>query len=226
MPTRGYDLAAITASPEVGMDLQNQPAAPTKETTDESAEPKPRERGLDGIDTKPILRRLTRMVGKPWVDVRAKIDAMPEMPRRDFRTAYNRFLGENVAMSEDIQPAAAFYVDANGRLTRRDQAESTDRSVEPTVLSPETMAFLGKRVIGVRGETLFWFDRIGSPEKKFAGNCPRTGKPLYLTARKTTYRQGSALSSDEVATFEGFPEAQRAKICFLAPDHSPAPTVN
>lgn len=205
------------------MNTQQVPSSPASPTTDQVIT-RPRERGLGGIDTRPVHHRLNGGVGTDWNVVLGKINGLNGMRRPETRAAYLRCVGDNVATSEDVLPNAKFYVDALGRLARREQAKiANDGSARPVVLSKEVVDFLDRRSIGTRGDTLFWFDPIPSKTRKFAGNDPRTGVPIYYDQRRTAFRQGRALNDEETATFVDLDEAVRVEILAKAPAHSPAP---
>ncbi len=185
---------------------------------------RPRERGLEGINVKPVTRRLTRMVGQQWTHVSATIDGLDGMHRAEIRSAYLRCVGENVATSEEVQPNAPYYVDANGCLARRASTKTeVAQPTDATVLPEEAQAFLANRVIGVRGETYFWFDPIPSKMKTFAKTCPNTGTPVYHHMRTTAFRQGRALNQAETETFKDFDPAVCDAILAKAPAFSSPP---
>ncbi len=178
---------------------ENRPSAP-------EVVAKPRERGLGGIDTRPVEHRLHGGIGKPWSHVLGKINKLKGMRYPATRAAYLRCVGEQVAPSEGALPGAEFYVDENGNLARRDPAKD-DRPSETVVLSTEIEAFLDRRSIGKRGQTLFWFEPTAR----------------YSDAERTRFRQGRALNEEESAIFADLDEADRVEILSRDPARSPAP---
>lgn len=205
------------------MNEQTTYPSPSTETTDR-VPTRPRERGLGGIDTRPVFHRLNGGVGTDWNDVLGKINGLKGMRWPETRTAYLRYVGENVATSADVLPGAPFYVDELGRLARREQAKTAgEKFANPVVLSKEVVDFLDRRSIGVRGETLFWFDPIPSKKKVYGGVNPRTGVANYYDQRQTAFRQGHVLTQDEAKTFKALDESVRDAIISMAPAYSPAP---
>jgi hypothetical protein len=182
---------------------------------------KPRERGLEGIDVRPVLHRLDGMVGRPWTEVSAKIDALKGMRRADARSAYLRCVGETVATSESVLPETPYFVDANGCLARREQSgPAIDKSAVPVILSPETEAFLSGRVIGVRGTTHVWFVPTGRVRRVPNGIDPETGEMTFRSVE--SLRQDRPLDAKETQSFLDVSKAERDAILAKAPAHSPA----
>ena len=207
------------------MDSQSTPASPPTEPTADQVIVKPRERGLGGIDVRPVFHRLNGLVGKNWDDVLGKINGLNGMRYEAKRAAYLRCLGENVATSEDVLPTAPFYVDGNGSLCQRPERRpsATEPNLSrPVEIPPTVNVFLAGRAIGKRGDTLFWFDSIPSKKKVYGGVNPRTGVANYYDQRQTALRQGLALNDEETATFNDFDEKVRADILSRAPAYDPS----
>ena len=202
-----------------------------------------RARGLERIDTGPVLRRLRAMVGIPYGEVLAKINRLNGMRLPATRAAYLRFLGENVAASEDVSLEMPFYVgdfavtnDA-GKIVEvlpaclmRRVKDETKTDPDPAAFFAETnplpedvLSFLNGRFVGLRGRTLFWFGPVPSVTREFHGVCNKTGVPKYDRRSQTAYRQDRTLTKDEAAVFAGFDEAVRAQVLRMAPAYSPAP---
>ncbi len=203
------------------MELQNRtlsPPAPNARTGD-AVQEKPRERGLERVDVRPVLHRLHGMVGKPWSDVLDKINRLDGMRYEVTRAAYLRCVGESVADAERVGLEMPFYVDEDGRLTRREEA-GAEKVAEPVVLSAEIEAFLDRRVIGIRGTVLVWFVRTGRSYQVPNGTDPETGKPTHKSI--DYFRQDRPLNKKEILAFKGFGTMIGEALVAMAPAAPPS----
>ncbi len=194
------------------MNTQTHPTSPAP-ATDQTVS-KPRERGLERVDVRPVLHRLHGMVGKPWAVVLNKINGLYGMRHDVTRAAYLRCVGENVGAE------MPFYVDENSCLARREEA-GTDKVAEPVVLSAETEAFLDGRVVGMRGTVLVWFVRTGRSRQVPNGTDPKTGEPAFKSI--DYLRQDRPLNKKEILAFDAFGPEVCAAIVAKAPASSPSP---
>lgn len=201
------------------MNEQTIPSSPPTESQDRVVT-KPRERGLERVDVRPVLRRLKRMVGQLWTVVLGKIDRLNGMRFNAIRAAYLRCVGENVATSEDVLPDADFYVDASGRLAERSRNANAAAS-KPVVISAETEAFLDGRAVRRLGAVLIWFVRTGRTYRAANGIDPKTGEPAFQDVDRL--RQDRPLNRKEASFFKDLPEEEQLAILAMASAHSSAP---
>lgn len=173
------------------------------------------------IDTSPVIQRLrgATEAGRPaqrWDDIYRKLCDHPLMRRDDGRAACEATIRVRVSRDGNLRSSTWFYVDGDGFL-HAVPANRFTSGEEPTVDPTVVEAFLGGRVIGERGENLYWFDPIPRTDRQFARTCEATGTPRYENVSSTSYRQGKALTAEEAETFLGFPNDTREAILTKAP---------